>query len=186
MVRNADEMPVEQRISRIADIFSTFRNPDKETVLTPWRVVNMHMSDTLGGYTFLNDDFTETIEEPRFVDRGNVTAEVFNPQTHLLEINSKTGLYPLLLTYNAYRTRLRNEWTSPKTIEEHQTIWDAAVRDNVFVICKTRMAKSITRRTLLGFRPGKANMWAPDDLINKIKNQPKLFIEKVYDLVGKT
>lgn len=185
MVRNADEMPVEQRISRIADIFSTFRNPDKETVLTPWRVVNMHMSDTLGGYTFLNDDFTETIEEPRFVDRGNVTAEVFNPQTHLLEINSKTGLYPLLLTYNAYRTRLRNEWTSPKTIEEHQTIWDAAVRDNVFVICKTRMAKSITRRTLLGFRPGKANMWAPDDLINKIKNQPKLFIEKVYDLVGK-
>lgn len=119
MVRNADEMPIEQRISRIADIFSTFRNPDKETVLTPWRVVNMHMSDTLGGYTFLNEDFTETIEDPRFVDRGNVTAEVFNPETHLLEINSKTGLYPLLLTYNAYRARLRNEWASPQTVEEH-------------------------------------------------------------------
>lgn len=185
MVRNADEMPVEQRIARIADIFSTFRNPDKETVLTPWRVVNMHMSDTLGGYTFFNEGFTETIEEPRFIDRGNVTAEVFNTETHLLEINSKTGLYPLLLTYNTYRARLRNEWTSPQTVEEYQAIWDAAVRDNVFVICKTKMAKSITRRTLLGFREGKANMWAPDDLINKIKNQPELFIKKVYDLVGK-
>lgn len=185
MVKNADEMPVEQRIARIADIFSTFRNPDKETVLTPWRVVNMHISDTLGGYTFFNEDFTETIEEPRFVEHGNVTADVFNPDTHLLEINSKTGLYPLLLTYNAYRARLRNEWTSPETVEDHQAIWDAAVRDNVFVICKTKMAKAITRRTLLGFRKGKTNMWAPDDLINKIKNQPELFIKKVQELIGK-
>lgn len=29
-----------------------FRNPDKETVLTPWRVVNMHMGDCIGGYSF--------------------------------------------------------------------------------------------------------------------------------------
>lgn len=28
-------------------------------------------------------------------------------------------------------------------------------------------------------------MWAPDDLINKIKNQSELFIKKVHDLVGK-
>ena len=28
-------------------------------------------------------------------------------------------------------------------------------------------------------------MWAPEDLINKIKNQPELFIKKVGDLVGK-
>lgn len=47
------------------------------------------------------------------------------------------------------------------------------------------MAKSITRRTLLGFRKRKANMWAPEDLINKIKNQPELFIKKVHDLIGK-
>ena len=53
MARAADRLTIEERIERITDIFSTFRNPDKETVLTPWRVVNMHMSDTLGGYTFL-------------------------------------------------------------------------------------------------------------------------------------
>lgn len=185
MARAADRLSIEERIERIAAIFSTFRNPDKETVLTPWRVVNMHMNDTLGGYTFYNDDFTETIEEPRFVDRGDVTAKVFTADSHLLEINSKSGLYPLYLAYNIYRARLRNKMLSPETLEDHQAIWDKAVAENIFVICKTPMAKSITRRTLLGFRKGKTNMWAPEDLINKIKNQPELFIKKVGDLVGK-
>lgn len=52
MARMADKFTIEERISRIAAIFATFRNPDKETVLTPWRVVNMHLSDCLGGYCF--------------------------------------------------------------------------------------------------------------------------------------
>lgn len=185
MARAADRLSIEERIERIAAIFATFRNPDKETVLTPWRVVNMHMSDCLGGYAFYNEDFSETIEDPRFVDRGDVTAEVFAPDSPLLEINSKSGLYPLYLAYNIYRARLRNEMFSPETLEEHQAIWDKTVAENIFVICKTPMAKSITRRTLLGFRKGKTNMWAPEDLINKIKNQPELFIKKVHDLVGK-
>ena len=185
MARAADRLTIEERIERIAAIFATFRNPDKETVLTPWRVVNMHLSDTLGGYTFYNEDFSETIEEPRFIDRGDVTADVFTTDSHLLEINSKSGLYPLYLAYNQYRSRLRDSTFSPETLEEHQAIWDKAVAENIFVICKTPMAKAITRRTLLGFRKGKTNMWAPDDLINKIKNQPELFIKKVGDLVGK-
>ena len=185
IARAADRLSIEERIERIAAIFATFRNPDKETVLTPWRVVNMHMSDCLGGYTFFNEYFSETIEEPRFVDRGELTAEVFTPDSRLLEINSKSGLYPLYLAYNIYRSRLRSEMFSPETLEEHQAVWDAAVAENIFVICKTPMAKSITRRTLLGFRKGQTNMWAPEDLINKIKNQPELFIKKVGDLVGK-
>ena len=185
MARAADRLSIEERIERIAAIFATFRNPDKETVLTPWRVVNMHMSDCLGGYTFFNEPFSETIEEPRFVDRGDVTAEVFAPDSPLLEINSKSGLYPLYLAYNIYRARLRDEMFSPETLEEHQAIWDKTVVENIFVICKTPMAKRITKRTLLGFRNGKTNMWAPEDLINKIKNQPELFIKKVGDLVGK-
>ena len=185
MARAADRLSIEERIERIAAIFATFRNPDKETVLTPWRVVNMHLSDTLGGYTFYDEQFKTTIEEPRFVDRGAVTADVFSPDTHLLEINSKSGLYPLYLAYNVYRSLLRNELTSPENLAEHQALWDKAVADNIFVICKTLMAKSITRRTLLGFRNGKTNMLAPDDLINKIKNQPELFVKEVHDLVGK-
>ena len=52
MAKAADEMMPTQRILRISEIFSCFRNPAKETVLTPWRVVNMHLGDTIGGYNF--------------------------------------------------------------------------------------------------------------------------------------
>jgi hypothetical protein len=34
-VRDADQLPIRERIAEIAKIFSTFKNPDKETVLTP-------------------------------------------------------------------------------------------------------------------------------------------------------
>ena len=47
------------------------------------------------------------------------------------------------------------------------------------------MAKSITKRTLVGFHKAKTNMWAPEDLVNKVKNQSELFIKKVHDLIGK-
>ena len=57
MARAADKFTIEERIERIAAIFNTFRNPDKETVLTPWRVVNMHMSDCLGGWCFYDEEF---------------------------------------------------------------------------------------------------------------------------------
>ena len=185
MARAADRLTVEERIERIASIFATFRNPDKETVLTPWRVVNMHMGDCLGGFCFFSGDYSETVAEPRYIDHGAVTADVFSPDSCLLEINSKSGLYPLYLAYNIYRARLKDAMFSPESLEGHLAIWDKAVAENIFVICKTPMAKSITRRTLLGFRKGKTNMWAPEDLINKIKNQPDLFIKKVHDLVGK-
>ena len=55
--RESDDMHIEERIARIAKIFNYFKNPDKETVLTPWRVVNMHMSQTIGGYCFYDEDF---------------------------------------------------------------------------------------------------------------------------------
>ena len=53
------------------------------------------------------------------------------------------------------------------------------LRNNIFVICKTEMAKSITKRTLRGFRTAKVNARYFEDLINKITNQPDLFISKV-------
>ena len=184
MVRSADRLSIEQRIERISQLFTTFRNPDVETVLTPWRVVNMHISDTLGGYCFLDKDFKETIAEPRFVDRGKVTAEVFNPDTHILEINSKTGLYPLYMAYSTYRARLRDEITSVETVEDEWAVWAKTVRENIFVVCKTPMAQRITRRTLVGFRNLRVNTRHFEDLINQIKNKPANFIEKVCK--GKT
>ena len=185
MARAADRLGVEERIGRITDIFSTFRNPDKETVLTPWRVVNMHLGDTLGGYNFFDEGYERTIAEPRFIDHGRVTAEVFAPDARVLEINSKSGLYPLYAAYSIYRARLRDSTVSASTLDEQLAVWDKVVAENIFVVCKTSMAKSITSRTLVGFRQAKTKMYAPEDLINKIKNQPELFIKKVSDLVGK-
>ena len=58
MAKAADNLSIEERIERITTIFYTFRNPDKETVLTPWRVVNMHLGDCLGGYKFYDETNT--------------------------------------------------------------------------------------------------------------------------------
>lgn len=66
----ADDLPPTERIAKIAELFATFKNPDKETVLTPWRVVKLHIDSAF------DDNF-------------------FAPDKHILDINAKTGLYPL-------------------------------------------------------------------------------------------
>ncbi len=179
IARAADKLSVEERIERITDIFSTFRNPDKETVLTPWRVVNMHLGDCLGGYNFFEKNYETTLSEPRFIDHGEVTANVFAPDSRILEINSKSGLYPLYMAYSIYRARIKNSLFSVSSIEDEQRIWDKVVAENIFVICKTPMAKSITKRTLIGFRKAKVNTRYFEDLINQIKNKPEHFIKQV-------
>lgn len=179
MAKAADKLSVEERIGRITDIFSTFRNPDKETVLTPWRVVNMHLGDCLGGHCFYDKEYENTLDEPRFIDHGKVTEEVFTPNSRILEINSKSGLYPLYMAYGIYRSQLKDSTISADTLEEQQAVWDKTVAENIFVVCKTPMAKSITKRTLVGFRKAKVNTRYFEDLINQIKNKPQNFIEKM-------
>ena len=168
LTREADFMHIDERIRQITEIFSYFRNPDKETVLTPWRVVNMHMSDTIGGWCWYDESFDEKtgmLCTPRYVDQGDVTRQLFDNvdlagevQTKILEINSKTGLYPLYVTYSLFRRRLE-EYIKAECIEketvsaqEEQVVWDDIVENNMYVICNTPMAKGITHRTLFGFR----------------------------------
>lgn len=188
MARAADLLTIEERIARITAIFNTFRNPDKETVLTPWRVVNMHVGDCMGGYVFYDEAMESPIEQPRFVDQGQVTKEVFAPDARILEINSKSGLYPLYMAYGIYRSRLAASdpmGLNPTPTPELQlALWDKTLAENIFVICKTPMAKSITKRTLAGFRKAKVNTRYFEDLINQIKNKPDNFISKVKQ--GKT
>jgi hypothetical protein len=185
MARAADNVSVEERIGRITTIFNTFRNPDKETVLTPWRVVNMHLGDCVGGYVFYDEAFEHPLEEPRFVDQGEVTKEVFAPDARILEINSKSGLYPLYMTYGIYRSRLKATYPDGDGTPEQQiAVWDSVIAENIFVICKTPMAKSITRRTLTGFRKAKVNTRYFEDLVNQITNKSATFVEKVKQ--GKT
>ena len=181
MVKEADHLSTEDRIDKIATIFSYFHNPDKETVLTPWRVVNMQLSDCLGGWCFFNEEFDgpyivenefgEFIHSTRFVDRGDVTKNIFTDyNARILEINSKTGLYPLYMAYSMFRgikepefrkIALTNTRGKARNYDQYTTqaendleIWKDVLQDNIFVICRTKMAVSITKRTLAGFRKG--------------------------------
>ena len=174
MARMADKFTIEERITRLASIFATFRNPDKETVLTPWRVVNMHLGDSLGGYCFMNEDFTSNLDIPRYIEHKGVTTEVFHPQSVILEINSKSGLYPLYAAYNIYRTRL--EQAREKYGEVNRAtalmLWDLTLEENIFVVCKTPMARYITMRTLRGFRNTNVHTKYYPNLIESIITEP--------------
>lgn len=182
-VIGADELAPTERVKQIALLFSCFKNPDKETVLTPWRVVNMHMSDCLGGYSFYAENppvNAPMLEEPRFVDHGQVTADTFsNQNAHILEINSKTGLYPLYVVYSIFRARCAAFAEEELTIEKQNELWAETVQENIFVVCKTPMAKCITKRTLVGFRKIPVNAHYFDDLINTMQHKQKQFIDKV-------
>ncbi len=185
LVRAADRLAPMERTREIARIFSYFRNPDKETVLTPWRVVNMHIGDCIGGQVFYEEDMQTEGLKPRLVDHGEVTAKVFkDPDTRILEINSKTGLYPLFMAYSVFAEKLQayrdtHMLATDIPVSIQNEIWDKVLCDNIFIVCKTEMAKSITKRTLRGFRQVKVNARYFEDLINKITNQPDLFVTKV-------
>ncbi|NCB41176.1 MAG: DEAD/DEAH box helicase [Clostridia bacterium] len=153
LARAADELPPTRRVQRIAEIFALFRNPDKETVLTPWRVVNMHMGDTIGGYSFYGDNYANNniLEKPQLIDNGDVTASIIsNPEAKILEMNSKSGLYPLYLAYSLYASKLSAE-EHMIPLEETQRLWRETLEENIFVLCKTKMARFITMRTLAGY-----------------------------------
>ena len=178
LVLAADKLNVTERTRKIAEIFSYFRNPDKETVLTPWRVVNMHMGDCLGGWSFFDKDYEKSLgenESPHFIDVKDVTEKTLgNSEAKILEINSKTGLYPLYCAYSIFRAK-----QSFHLQMAENALWEETICENIFVICKTPMAKAITQRTLCGFSNTKINAHAFDHLVNDLKNKSEQFVKDV-------
>ena len=177
MAKAADEMYPTQRILRIAEIFNCFKNPAKETVLTPWRVVNMHMGETIGGYSFYKDDVpaeNRMLDVPRLIDRQEVTENVFlNENARVLEINSKSGVYPLYLAYSLYRMRLPKK-ESELSFQEAKDCWDTVLREHLFVLCQTEMAVQITKRTLCGYTGAKSNVIHLSKLLDRMDDQKRL------------
>src|SRR3990172_3249633 len=161
-----DLLPVE-RIQAIAEIFGTFKNPDKETVLTPWNVVNMQMSLSLGG-----SDFRIFIKgKPEWITQGSASNIWSQDDTRILEINSKSGLYPLLAAYNIYSRQLFKIKKPEDKI--YKKLWKEILKKNIFVLCKSPMAVAITRRTLAGYSGAKVNVVYVKDLVEKLSNQVK-------------
>lgn len=160
-------LPVE-RIQAIADIFSTFKNPDKETVLTPWNVVNMHMSTTLGGHDFRDGVINKT-GQPEWKNAGEQTKIWSQNDIKVLEINSKSGMYPLLAAYNIYTRELKKQNQSEDKV--YQKLWNKVLAENIYVLCKSPMAKTITIRTLAGYSHAKTNVAYIDGLIDKLRDK---------------
>ena len=178
--KECDSEPTAERIVAINELISKFKNPDKETVLTPWRVVNTHMEETLGGASFYDEEFENLIRlddntSTRWISK-DFTNEVFNDNSKILEINSKTGLYPLYCAYSIYQNNVDNGYK-----KDISTLWKDIIENNIFIICRTKMAMQITKRTLVGYREDiKPNIIVIDDISERMSKE---YSQNYQDLI---
>lgn len=167
-VQEIAAMPVMERVLHLTHLFSTFQNPDKETVLTPWRVVNLQYATTLGGLRWVNDQ-----GEVRVKDRQKGTVEYVSPEealsdnweaapewvdtghddfwtgtdTTVLDINSKTALYPLYAAASLWW-----RWQQETGLDgDDPTLWLLVAENALYVNCRVPYSASIARRVLVGY-----------------------------------
>ncbi len=180
--KEADAMSVAQRVRAIAAILKKFHFPDRETILTDWWVVNMHMTDTLGGYDFFDETHKIQLDEPRLVEQGDITVDVFcNPDTKILELNSKSGIYPLWLAYTLWKLIGEKNMTP----EREQKIWKQVVERNLFVVTRTKMAEKITRRVLAGYNSDiHPNILCIENIVEILKSRNELLYRNLLITVS--
>ncbi|WP_423218469.1 Eco57I restriction-modification methylase domain-containing protein [Streptococcus equinus] len=184
--KSFDSLDFIERAERVSELFGSFKNPDKETVLTPWRVVNMQTAKSVGGLNFYDDDFISTTDgaTPNFhwVEK-DITSEIYHPETKILDINSKTGLYPLHAAISLYYQKVV---TNDDSHFEADKVYQDILANNVYAVAKTPMAKTITERTLTGYRDYKTNVKYIEDLTDTLKNdieEGKQKVEEVFNQV---
>ena len=177
---DCDDLLPTERVQAIADIFSTFKNPDKETVLTPWNVVNKHLTLAFGGHNLSSGELDKKTGKPIWVSKGVDTSIWSQEDAKILEINSKSGLYPLLAAYNVYSRKL----VASKKLEEREAhkIWADVLSNHIYVLCKSPMAQSITKRTLAGYNESyKPNIVYINDLVQKLQQKDDYANFKLHD-----
>lgn len=198
-VRLMDDMCVLDRVAAVANLFSTFRNPDKETILTPWSVVNRQYADTLGGLRMVDNAgrwFTEdasgkvesnTWEDiqdneltlaPQWISVDEDLKNFWNNDyTTILDLNSKTALYPLYGAVSLW-FRLREQYLAAAgevSRETEDEIWTEVVENQIFVNCRVPYSKSIAQRVLAGYGSSKIN----GSVVDVLDIRRKLIDEKV-------
>lgn len=183
--KSFDSLDFIERAERIAELFGSFKNPDKETVLTPWRVVNMQTAKSVGGLNFY-DDFTSTTNGAtsnlHWVEK-DITSEIYHTETKILDINSKTGLYPLHAAISLYYQKVV---ANDDNHFEADKVYQDILANNVYAVAKTPMAKTITERTLTGYRDYKTNVKYIEDLTDTLKNdieEGKQKVEEAFNQV---
>ncbi|WP_051619017.1 Eco57I restriction-modification methylase domain-containing protein [[Mycoplasma] collis] len=182
-----DKLDVIKRIFELIKIFSTFKNPDKETVLTPWLVINQHLGKILGGYVFYEEnnqenliEFTKQLNfyfEKGYKDEMFLNEKIFNLDSKILDINAKSGLYLLWVAFNIFYIQKK---ANPNLNEKK--LWNRIIQNNIFVICRTKMTASIVNRTLIGFDKNvKANILVKENIVEEMKNQYKNNYKELFN-----
>ncbi|HEL1251953.1 TPA: Eco57I restriction-modification methylase domain-containing protein, partial [Streptococcus equi subsp. zooepidemicus] len=167
--KSFDSLDFIERAENIAELFSTFKNPDKETVLTPWRVVNLQVIKSVGGLNFYDDNFesvTDGATSNLHWVENEVTSSIYQKETKILDINSKTGLYPLHSAISLYYQRVA---ANDDNHFEADQVYQEILANNIYAIAKTPMAKTITERTLTGYRNYKTNVTYIENLTDTLK-----------------
>ncbi|AGV72539.1 Eco57I restriction-modification methylase domain-containing protein [Lactococcus cremoris] len=180
--KSYDQLDFVERAEKIAELFGTFKNPDKETVLTPWRVVNLQLTKTIGGLNFYDDNFVSTtdgaVSSLHWVEQAD-SQQIYTEATKILEINTKTGLYPLHAAMSLYYKKLEENNDSKFEADE---VYKKILKENIFAIAKTPMAKTITERTLSGYKDFEMNVQYIDGFVDTIKESPQKGKEKVEEV----
>ncbi|MCQ9228082.1 Eco57I restriction-modification methylase domain-containing protein [Streptococcus suis] len=184
--KSFDDLDFIERAEQIAELFGTFKNPDKETVLTPWRVVNLQVSKSVGGLNFYDDNFesaTDGATSNLHWVSNEVTPSIYQRDTKILDINSKTGLYPLHSAISLYYQRVAE---NDDNHFEADQVYQEILANNIYAIAKTPMSKTITERTLTGYRKYKTNVTYIESLTDTLKTdseQGKKLVEEAFNKV---
>lgn len=184
--KSFDSLDFIERAEEIATLFGSFKNPDKETVLTPWRVVNMQISKGIGGLNFYDDNFesmTDGAKPNLHWVETEVTGSVYHPDTKIIDINAKTGLYPLHAAMSLYYQYVQN---NDDNYFDADSVYREILENNIYAIAKTPMAKTITERTLAGYKKFKTNVAYIENFSNTLKSsieEGKKQVEEAFEKV---
>lgn len=199
----ASKLPPLERAVQIMLIFATFHNPDKETILTPARVVAMQLAGTIGGLRFVNDKgywycndglvhSWEEIEDsegelfvkPIWVDQKGVSNCLFNRSSSFYDINSKTALYPLYAACSVFYKEmmaLQSSLGRDLSLDEQNELWLDIVEEQIFLNVRVPYSKRIAERVLLGYNTDRRLNCSVVDVValrNVLKN---IHAERVLD-----
>lgn len=184
--KSFDSLDFIERAEEIATLFSSFKNPDKETVLTPWRVVNMQIAKGIGGLNFYDDNFESMTDGAtpnlHWVDT-DVTDSVYHPESRIIDINAKTGLYPLHAAMSLYYQYVQN---NDDNRFDADSVYRGILENNIYAIAKTPMAKTITERTLTGYKKYKTNVAYIENFSSILKSnieEGKRQVEEAFEKV---
>ena len=181
--KSFDSLDFIERAEEIATLFGSFKNPDKETVLTPWRVVNMQIAKGIGGLNFYDDNFesmTDGAKPNLHWVETDVTNNVYHPETKIIDINAKTGLYPLHAAMSLYYQYVQN---NDDNRFDADSVYRGILENNIYAIAKTPMAKTITERTLAGYKKFKTNVAYIENFSNTLKSsieEGKKLVEEAF------